>query len=117
MTETGSLGRYVYGGCDRSWSRSGSDLNCRKVGEWYGRGLGAMRGAVQMTYTVEAGDSERLPSSSTARRDVRCCDQHIMFMLRLTFMLGGKNGKRVATPGLYREERLGWLGFGDLPWM
>lgn len=61
-----------------------------------------MRGAVQMAYTVDG-----------------CCDQHTMFMLmlRLTFMLGGRNGKWVATHGIYKEEHLGWLGFGDLPWM
>jgi hypothetical protein len=44
-------GRRVYGEWERSSSTSGRSANCRKVGEWYGRGLGATSGTAQTTCT------------------------------------------------------------------
>ncbi len=54
----------MYGGCERSSSSSGRSY-MRKVGEWYGRGTGATRGALQTTSAI-SGEGERSLSREMA---------------------------------------------------
>lgn len=48
----------VYGGNERSSSCSGSNSNCKNLGDVYGIGLGATKGTLQTTLMTSSEDVE-----------------------------------------------------------